>query len=177
MLRWTVNYELGTILKEAAVALASYWRDWGIPQDDVLDKNRTMDNVHKHNICIIVPSSQVFKSFSVKIIGVLTEVRTEYFPSTPLLLEPGRSQKVMLSPLGTSANNWPIVPAPDHRWRVWSGQWNENWEDKPKYSEKTCPSATLSTTNPTWLDLGSNQSRPDGNPVTNGLSYGTASDA
>jgi hypothetical protein len=25
---------------------------------------------------------------------------------------------------------------------------------KPKYTEKTCPSATLSTTNPTWLDPG-----------------------
>jgi hypothetical protein len=24
-----------------------------------------------------------------------------------------------------------------------------NWQEKPKYSEKTCPSATLSTTNPT----------------------------
>jgi hypothetical protein len=30
-------------------------------------------------------------------------------------------------------------------WRIW---WNE-WQGKPKYSEKTCPNATLSTTNPT----------------------------
>jgi hypothetical protein len=28
----------------------------------------------------------------------------------------------------------------------WSNWWNENWQWKPKYSEKTCPSATLSTT-------------------------------
>jgi hypothetical protein len=28
----------------------------------------------------------------------------------------------------------------------WSNWWNENWQGKPKYSEKTCPSATLSTT-------------------------------
>jgi hypothetical protein len=27
---------------------------------------------------------------------------------------------------------------------------------KPKYSKKTCPSSTLSTTNPTLQDLGSN---------------------
>jgi hypothetical protein len=27
--------------------------------------------------------------------------------------------------------------------------WNEDWQGKPKYSEKTRPSATLSTTNPT----------------------------
>jgi hypothetical protein len=58
---------------------------------------------------------------------------------------------VRLSLLGMSANIWPIVPARDGRWWwVWSSRWNENWRGKPKYSEKTCPSATLSTTNPTW---------------------------
>jgi hypothetical protein len=31
-------------------------------------------------------------------------------------------------------------------WRIW---WNDK-QGKSKYSEKTCPSATLSTTNPTW---------------------------
>jgi hypothetical protein len=31
-------------------------------------------------------------------------------------------------------------------WRIW---WNKDWQGKPKYSEKTCPSATLSTTSPT----------------------------
>jgi hypothetical protein len=45
---------------------------------------------------------------------------------------------------------------------------------KPKYSEKTCPSATLSTTNPTWLDPGSNPGRRGGKPATNRLSYGAA---
>jgi hypothetical protein len=28
----------------------------------------------------------------------------------------------------------------------WSNWWNENWQGKPKYSEKTYPSAALSTT-------------------------------
>jgi hypothetical protein len=28
----------------------------------------------------------------------------------------------------------------------WSNWWNEDWQGKPKYSEQTCPSATLSTT-------------------------------
>jgi hypothetical protein len=52
------------------------------------------------------------------------------------------------SPLGTSVTNWPSVPAPDdRRWWMWSSRWNENWQGKRKYSEKTCPSATLSTTN------------------------------
>jgi hypothetical protein len=44
---------------------------------------------------------------------------------------------------------WPIVPTPDDRW-LWSNWWNEDWQGKPKYLEKTCPSTTLSTTNPTW---------------------------
>jgi hypothetical protein len=66
------------------------------------------------------------------------------------------------SPLRTSASNWPTVPASDDRWWVWSSWWNENWQGKPKYSQKTCPSATLSTTNPTWLDVGSNPGRRDG---------------
>jgi hypothetical protein len=33
---------------------------------------------------------------------------------------------------------------------------------KRKYSEKTCPSATLSTTNPAWFDSGSNTGRLGG---------------
>jgi hypothetical protein len=39
---------------------------------------------------------------------------------------------------------------------------------------KTCPSATLSTTNPTWSDPGSNLGLRDGRPAANRLSYGTA---
>jgi hypothetical protein len=67
---------------------------------------------------------------------------------------------------------WPIVQAPDDRWWwLWSNWWNENWQGKPKYSEKTCPSAILSTTNPTWPDPG----RRGGKPATNRWSYGAAS--
>jgi hypothetical protein len=73
---------------------------------------------------------------------------------------------VRLSPLCTPATNWPIVPAPDDRW-VWSVWWNENWQGNPKYSEETCPSATSSTTNPTWLGLGSSLDLRGGKPVTN----------
>jgi hypothetical protein len=56
-------------------------------------------------------------------------------------------------------------------WRIW---WNEDWQGKPKYSEKTCPSATLSITNPTWPDPGSNPGHCRGKPATNRLSYGAA---
>jgi hypothetical protein len=52
-------------------------------------------------------------------------------------------------------------------WRIC---WNEDWQGKPKYSEKTCPSATLSTTNPTWPDPGGR----GGKPTTKRLIYGAA---
>jgi hypothetical protein len=39
---------------------------------------------------------------------------------------------------------------------------------------KTCPSATLSTTNPTWTDPGSNPGLRCGRPVAKRLSHGTA---
>jgi hypothetical protein len=55
-------------------------------------------------------------------------------------------------------------------WRIW---WNE-WQGKPKNSEKTCPDATLSTTNPTWPDPELNPGRRDGKPATNRFSYGVA---
>jgi hypothetical protein len=54
-------------------------------------------------------------------------------------------------------------------WRI---LWNEDWQGKPKYSEKTCPSDTLSTTFPNWPDQGSNPGRRCGKPATNRLSYG-----
>jgi uncharacterized membrane protein len=81
---------------------------------------------------------------------------------------------VRLSLFGTSATIWSIVPAPNDRWWMWSSRWNENWQGKPKYSDKTCPGATLFTTNPTWPDLGSNSSRRGEKLATNRLSYGTA---
>jgi hypothetical protein len=76
---------------------------------------------------------------------------------------------------GYCGHYWPIVPAPDDIWwwllRNW---WNEDWQGKPMYSEKTCPSATFSTTNPTWLDPDLNPCRCGGKPTTNRLSYGAA---
>jgi hypothetical protein len=54
-------------------------------------------------------------------------------------------------------------------WSWWWRNWWNDWQGKPKYSEKTCPSAALSTTNPTFC-LG----HRGGKPVTNRLSYGTA---
>jgi hypothetical protein len=70
---------------------------------------------------------------------------------------------------------WPIIPAPDDRWWwLWSNWWNGDWQGKPKYSEKTFPSTTLSTTNPTWADPSPNPGCRGGKPATNRQSYGTA---
>jgi hypothetical protein len=76
--------------------------------------------------------------------------------------------------LGTAATTGLLYqPRMIGDWRLWRNWWNEDWQGKPKYSEKTCLSATLSTTNPTC--------RPDANPgrrgrkpVTNRLTYGAA---
>jgi hypothetical protein len=53
-------------------------------------------------------------------------------------------------------------------------QWNEIDRGKPTTRRKTCPSATLSTTNLTWTDPGSNPGLHGESPATNRLSHGTA---
>jgi hypothetical protein len=56
----------------------------------------------------------------------------------------------------------------------WSNWWNEYWQGKPKYSEKTYPSATLSTTKSTWQTRSRTPNRSGGKPATNHLNYGAA---
>jgi hypothetical protein len=46
------------------------------------------------------------------------------------------------------------------------------WENR-NTGGKTCPSATLSTTNPTWTDPGSNPGIRSERPTTDRLSHGT----
>jgi hypothetical protein len=48
------------------------------------------------------------------------------------------------------------------------------WQGKPKYCEETCPSAALSTTDPTRLDSGSNPGLHGGKPMIGPMTYGTA---
>jgi hypothetical protein len=74
-----------------------------------------------------------------------------------------------LGPLGTSATEWPIVPAP--------GDYDDGEFGGIGETEvlgENLPSATLSTTNPTWQDPGANPGRRGGKPATNRLSYGAA---
>jgi hypothetical protein len=77
-----------------------------------------------------------------------------------------------LGPLGTTATNRPLVPAP--------GDYDDGeicgmmiGMGKPMYSEKTCSNAALSTTNPTCCS-DANPGRRGGKPATNRLSYDTA---
>jgi hypothetical protein len=56
-------------------------------------------------------------------------------------------------------------------WRIW---WNKDCQGKQKYSERPCPSATLSTTNPTWPDPSANLDCLGGKPATNRLNYRAA---
>jgi hypothetical protein len=54
---------------------------------------------------------------------------------------------------------------------IWVGErrWNDTDRGKPKTRRKTCPRATLSTTNPTWIDPGANPGLCGQNPATNRL--------
>jgi hypothetical protein len=80
-----------------------------------------------------------------------------------------------LSPLGTSATNWPIVPAPDDRWWVWNSRWNENWQGKPKYSgNKPAPAPLCPPQIPHHLTWDRTEAAAVGSRATNRLSYGTA---
>jgi hypothetical protein len=78
--------------------------------------------------------------------------------------------RVQLGLLGTAATNRPIVSAPgDYD----DGEIGGIRFPQPKYSERTCPSATSSTTNPTCCP-NANPGRRGGKPATNHLNYGMA---
>jgi hypothetical protein len=74
------------------------------------------------------------------------------------------------------AANGPSVHPPDDTRVNMEHRWNDINRGKPKDSEKSCPSATLSTTSPTWTALSTNQGLRDEKPATNRMSYGTAYD-
>jgi hypothetical protein len=74
----------------------------------------------------------------------------------------------------TEVTYWPIIPALEVGDDCGTIGELSVCQGKLRYSEKTCPSATLSTINPSWFDPGSNPGRRGGEPATNRLSYGTA---
>jgi hypothetical protein len=67
--------------------------------------------------------------------------------------------------LGTAATSGLLYkPQMIYEDDFWSNWWNEDWQGKLKYSEKTCPSATLSTTK---FDM----TRPELEPRTTAVGY------
>jgi hypothetical protein len=62
------------------------------------------------------------------------------------------------------------------RWYKFEGRrWNDILtRENRKTRRKTCPSATLSTINPTWIEPGVNPGLRGERPATKNLSYGTA---
>jgi hypothetical protein len=65
------------------------------------------------------------------------------------------------------SHQWPIVPTQVIMMMEKLVEWLAG---EPKYSEKTCPSAALSTTNPTCCP-DANPGHHSGKPATNRLSY------
>jgi hypothetical protein len=53
-------------------------------------------------------------------------------------------------------------------------RWNDTDRGNRRTRRKTCPSATLSTTNTTWIDPGANPGFRGDRPEANDLSHGTA---
>jgi hypothetical protein len=80
---------------------------------------------------------------------------------------------------GSSTQAWmptyvSILRIPQMMW-VWRTTVEWYWQGKTeKLGRKTCPSATLSTTNPTWTYSGANPVLRGERPATNHLSHGTA---
>jgi hypothetical protein len=66
--------------------------------------------------------------------------------------------------INTETIHWRIVPSLDDTDDCGAINGMKERQVKPNYSEKTCPSAGLSTTDPTRLDLGSNPDRRGGKP-------------
>jgi hypothetical protein len=69
----------------------------------------------------------------------------------------------------------PFVQPPAYIWANMEQRWTDIGREKSKDSEKTCPRATFSTTNPTWTDPDPNPGLSCEKPATNRLRYGTNS--
>jgi hypothetical protein len=78
-----------------------------------------------------------------------------------------------LCPWIVATNRLLFIPQVTYEYREqW---WNYTDRGKPKTSEKNLSQCHLSTTNPTWSDLGANPSLHNEKPATNHLSHGPSS--
>jgi hypothetical protein len=110
---------------------------------------------------------------------VLTTESAVFTPSLPL------SGLVTVHPLIVYLRGWDYVSElllltdilfiPQMIYEYGERQWNDVLtEENGRTRRKTCPSATFSTTNLTWIDSGANPWLHVERPATNRLSHGTA---
>jgi hypothetical protein len=129
---------------------------------ELQQKHRTVTNTKRIQLLQRICFHLLLVSLFSPLVGLSPPTRHEWWS---LQLPPQQCTNVAVVFLFVSDDRW---------WWMRSNRWNKDWKGKPKYSEKTCSSATLSTTNPTQPDLSSNPGRRGGKPANNRLSYGTA---
>jgi hypothetical protein len=74
---------------------------------------------------------------------------------------------------GIAAANRPIIHPPGDKW-IWSNGGMIVTGEHQRTQRKTCPTATLTTANPTWTALGVNLGLHGEKPVSSHLYYGMA---
>jgi hypothetical protein len=95
-------------------------------------------------------------------------------PSNPILVVAVVHVDGMKHHLWAVATNRSTVHATGDMW-IWTTMVELQWLGKTeKLKRKTCPSATLSTTNPTWINPGVNLGLRSERLAANQLSHGTA---
>jgi hypothetical protein len=101
------------------------------------------------------PVSNIFHNFVFSWLQYIMLIFQNVKQSRIILMDSSRRAFLNLITSYSPANGWSALRKASANyaewlwwWRSW---WNERfWQGKPKYSEKTYPDATLSTTNPTF---------------------------
>jgi hypothetical protein len=114
----------------------------------------------------LVPRSRMSGSYTIswRLHGVAAQLYLLFFPPKVGWVRPSRGCLLTLA--------YYTFP----RWYEFGERrWNDILTGENRRTRrKTCPSATLSTTNPTWNDPGANPNLRGKSPATNDLSHGTA---
>jgi hypothetical protein len=127
-----------------------------------------LQNYRQHEICALKCNHAL----------VIVSKLTPHYPDTSKLSGVNVLSNVHVDGvrlcLWTAATTGHTVHPPDDTW-VWTAMVERYWQEKTEeLREKPCPSATLSTTNLTWTDPGTNSDLRGERLATNLLSHGTA---